>query len=56
MRARPDRARDRGEVFALAPGDAVVFRGDQRHSCRNPGDLAAFAYSVVAIAPASPLP
>jgi quercetin dioxygenase-like cupin family protein len=40
-----------GEVFALTPGDAVVFRGDQRHSYRNPGDVAAVAYSVVAVAP-----
>jgi hypothetical protein len=29
----------------------VVFRGDQRHSYRNPGRVAAVAYSVVAFAP-----
>lgn len=40
-----------GEVFRLSPGDVVVFRGDQRHSYRNPGSRAAVAYSVVALAP-----
>jgi transcriptional regulator with XRE-family HTH domain len=40
-----------GEVFPLGPGDVVVFRGDQRHSYRNPGDTAAIGFSVVAIAP-----
>src|SRR5262245_29946898 len=39
-----------GEVFALAPGDVVVFRGDQRHSYRNPGRVAAVGYSVVLLA------
>jgi transcriptional regulator with XRE-family HTH domain len=39
-----------GEVFALEPGDVVVFRGDQRHSYRNPGDTIAVGYSVVLIA------
>jgi quercetin dioxygenase-like cupin family protein len=42
-----------GESWTLSPGDVVVFRGDQRHSYRNPGRSAAIAYSVVALAPAS---
>jgi XRE family transcriptional regulator, regulator of sulfur utilization len=42
-----------GQIFALAPGDVVVFRGDQRHSYRNPGPDPAIAYSVVAMAPAA---
>lgn len=41
-----------GESYHLEPGDVVVFRGDQRHSYRNPGRDPAVAYSVVAIAPA----
>ncbi|MBX3247499.1 MAG: helix-turn-helix transcriptional regulator [Myxococcales bacterium] len=40
-----------GEVFVLAPGDVVVFRGDQRHGYRNPGPKEAVAYSVIAFAP-----
>jgi transcriptional regulator with XRE-family HTH domain len=40
-----------GDRFRLAPGDAVVFRGDQRHSYRNPGRREAVAISVVAFAP-----
>lgn len=36
-----------GDVFALAPGDVVVFAGDQRHSYRNGGREAAVGYSVV---------
>ena len=40
-----------GERFELGPGDVVVFRGDQRHSYRNPGRETAVAYSVVALAP-----
>lgn len=40
-----------GQVFALAAGDVVVFRGDQRHSYRNPGAEPATAYSVVAVSP-----
>ena len=39
-----------GEQFALAPGDLVVFRGDQRHSYANPGDKTAIGYSVVLLA------
>ena len=38
-----------GEQYTLAPGDVVVFRGDQRHSYANPGDRAAVGYSVVLI-------
>jgi transcriptional regulator with XRE-family HTH domain len=39
-----------GESWELAPGDVVVFRGDQRHSYANPGDKAAVGYSVVVLA------
>jgi transcriptional regulator with XRE-family HTH domain len=40
-----------GEQSRLTPGDVVVFRGDQRHSYRNPGARAAVGYSVVLLAP-----
>jgi XRE family transcriptional regulator, regulator of sulfur utilization len=40
-----------GRVWRLEPGDVVVFRGDQKHGYRNPGRVAAVAYSVVALAP-----
>lgn len=40
-----------GELHRLAAGDALVFRGDQRHTYRNPGRQAAVAISVVAFAP-----
>ncbi|MEL6543897.1 MAG: XRE family transcriptional regulator, partial [Myxococcota bacterium] len=40
-----------GESFALAPGDVLAFRGDQRHSYRNPRAAKAVAYSVIAAAP-----
>jgi transcriptional regulator with XRE-family HTH domain len=36
-----------GASFRLAPGDVVVFRGDQRHSYSNPGRRPAIGYSVV---------
>jgi len=42
-----------GEQSHLAPGDVVVFRGDQRHSYRNPGTRTAVGYSVVLLAPVS---
>jgi XRE family transcriptional regulator, regulator of sulfur utilization len=42
-----------GKTFRLGPGDVAVFRGDQRHSYRNPGRKDAIAYSVVAFAPSS---
>lgn len=38
----------------LAPGDVIVFRGDQKHAYRNPGTNQAVAYSVVALAPIEP--
>jgi transcriptional regulator with XRE-family HTH domain len=41
-----------GERSRLAPGDVVVFRGDQRHSYHNPGSRPAVGYSVVLLAPA----
>ena len=39
-----------GDKFTLAPGDVVVFRGDQRHGYRNAGKGVAVAYSVVSFA------
>jgi transcriptional regulator with XRE-family HTH domain len=40
-----------GERFELGPGDAVVFRGDQRHGYRNPdARRSAVAISVVCFA------
>lgn len=41
-----------GTTFVLDAGDVVVFRGDQRHSYRNPGDEEAVAFSVVLLPPA----
>jgi transcriptional regulator with XRE-family HTH domain len=40
-----------GEAFRVAPGDVVVFRGDQRHSYLNAGDDLAVGYSVVMLEP-----
>jgi quercetin dioxygenase-like cupin family protein len=40
-----------GESFLLAPGDVVVFRGDQRHSFGNSGRGEAVGYSVVLLRP-----
>ena len=42
-----------GEQWRLRAGDVVVFRGDQRHSYRNPGARAAVGYSVVLLVPVS---
>lgn len=42
-----------GESWDLAPGDVLVFRGDQKHGYRNSGAQTAVAYSVVALAPAA---
>lgn len=41
-----------GERYDLAEGDVVVFRGDQKHSYRNDGDVDAVGYSVVLLATA----
>ena len=41
-----------GQTWVLAPGELVVFRGDQRHSYKNAGTGVAVAYSVIAFAPA----
>ncbi len=41
-----------GQSWRLGPGDVVIFRGDQKHSYRNPGRTVAVAYSVVALRPA----
>lgn len=38
------------EVWTLNPGDVLVFRGDQKHSYRNPGDQVSVAYSAVLLA------
>jgi transcriptional regulator with XRE-family HTH domain len=44
-----------GERWELGPGDALVFRGDQRHSYRNlDARRPAVAISVVCFAPAAP--
>ena len=40
-----------GEIWALGPGDVLVFRGDQKHSYLNPGTGIAVGYSVVMISP-----
>ncbi len=45
-----------GERFALAPGDVVVFRGDQAHGYRNPGQREAVGYSVVLLTPSVVMP
>jgi transcriptional regulator with XRE-family HTH domain len=43
-----------GERWLLEPGDALVFRGDQRHGYRNPdARRGAVAISVVCFAPAA---
>ena len=38
-----------GERWALAHGDVVAFRGDQKHSYANPGATPAIGYSVVVL-------
>jgi len=40
-----------GETWELSPGDVLIFRGDQRHGYKNPGDVEAVGYSVVVLAP-----
>ncbi len=40
-----------GHSYTLAPGDVVVFRGDQRHSYANTGKKVAVGYSVVVLKP-----
>ncbi len=40
-----------GESYRLAPGDVVVFRGDQRHGYANPGSTTAIGYSFVVLQP-----
>jgi transcriptional regulator with XRE-family HTH domain len=39
-----------GAQWTVAAGDVFVFRGDQRHSYRNPGSRVAIGYSVVLLA------
>jgi transcriptional regulator with XRE-family HTH domain len=39
-----------GTQWTVGPGDVLVFRGDQRHSYRNPGRETAVGYSVVLLA------
>jgi len=36
--------------WRLEAGDVVVFRGDQKHSYRNPGSFPSVAYSVLSLA------
>jgi len=40
-----------GETWHVAPGDVVVFRGDQRHSYTNRSKVTAVGYSVVMLEP-----
>jgi len=40
-----------GERYLLEPGDVVVFRGDQKHSYLNAGEVEAVGYSVVLLNP-----
>ncbi len=40
-----------GELYRLEAGDSLVFRGDQRHTYRNPTRSVSVAVSVVAFAP-----
>ncbi len=42
-----------GETRRLAPGDVLVFRGDQRHGYSNPSPGVTVAYSIVVFAPAA---
>jgi transcriptional regulator with XRE-family HTH domain len=42
-----------GQLYRLAEGDVVTFRGDQRHGYHNPGAQTAIAYSAIAFAPLS---
>jgi transcriptional regulator with XRE-family HTH domain len=43
-----------GQTLELDAGDVAVFRGDQRHSYRNPGRVRAVGYSVVLLAGPAP--
>ncbi len=43
-----------GAKYRLAPGDVVVFRGDQNHGYRNAGAKLAVAFSAVVLAPGAP--
>lgn len=43
-----------GSKYRLAPGDVVVFRGDQSHGYKNPGKTVAVAFSAVVLAPGQP--
>jgi transcriptional regulator with XRE-family HTH domain len=38
-----------GKSYQLAPGDVVVFRGDQKHSYLNRAEVVAVAYSAIVI-------
>lgn len=40
-----------GEVWRLAPGDVLTFRGDQRHSYASVGEAPAVGYATVILAP-----
>jgi quercetin dioxygenase-like cupin family protein len=41
-------------TWQLQPGDVVVFRGDQKHAYRNPGNAGAVAYSVLSLVSLTP--
>ena len=41
-------------TWQLQPGDVVVFRGDQKHAYRNPGNASTVAYSVLSLASLAP--
>ncbi len=40
-----------GDKYELAPGDVVVFRGDQKHSYANKSGRVAVAYSAIVLGP-----
>jgi quercetin dioxygenase-like cupin family protein len=39
-----------GQTWTLAPGDVVVFRGDQKHGYRNVASSTSVAYGVISFA------
>ena len=41
-----------GQTYALAPGELLVFPGDQKHGYRNPTREVSVAFSAVVFAPA----
>jgi hypothetical protein len=43
-----------GQTLESDAGDVAVFRGDQRHSSRNPGRVRAVGYRIVLLAGPAP--